>query len=52
MRNVQRQMTKNEMEKAELLQNYVSKTKMLQKRGEIVYNVLIFVACMRYNRYE
>jgi len=26
--------------------------KMLQKREKIVYNVLIFVAYMRYNRYE
>jgi len=39
-------------EKAELLRLYVSEMKMLQKHGKIVYNVLISIAGMRYNRNE
>jgi len=35
-----------------LLQMQSGDMKMLQKREKIVYNVLIFVAYMRYNRYE
>jgi len=45
-------MMKMEREKAEILRLYVSAMKMLQNCGKIVYNVLIFIGRMRYNRNE